>query len=103
MMMQLNPPIPVDTPRGAAYAHLVIDYSQEHYVLFVCFLCESGECWVYPNRDVKLQANLSMGVRVPNSAHFSQPDARAGDGLVNRTANYPLHNGNGNGKHEVHH
>ena len=65
MMMQLNPPLPVDTPKGAAYAHMVIDYSQEHYVLFVCFLCDSGECWVLPNRDVKLQQNLTMGVRVP--------------------------------------
>lgn len=65
MMMQLNPPLPVDTPRGPAYAHLVIDYSQEHYVLYVCFLQETGECWVLPNRDVKLQQNLTMGVRVP--------------------------------------
>lgn len=65
MMMQLNPPLPVDTPKGAAYAHMVIDYSQEHYVLFICFLCESGECWVLPNRDVKLQQNLTMGVRLP--------------------------------------
>jgi hypothetical protein len=67
-MMQLNPPLPVDTPRGPAYAHMVIDYSQEHYVLFVCFLCETGECWVLPNRDVKLQQNLTMGVRVPKAA-----------------------------------
>jgi hypothetical protein len=65
MMMQLNPPLPVDTPKGPAYAHMVIDYSQEHYVLFVCFLCDTGECWVLPNRDVKLQQNLTMGVRVP--------------------------------------
>ncbi len=65
VMMQLNPPLPVDTPKGAGYAHLVIDYSQEHYVLFVCFLNETGECWVYPNRDVRIQANLTMGVR-PN-------------------------------------
>jgi hypothetical protein len=67
MMMQLDPPLPVDTPRGPAYAHLVIDYSQEHYVLFVCFLCDTGECWVLPNRDVKLQQNLTMGVRAPKA------------------------------------
>lgn len=63
-MMQLNPPIPLDTPKGPAFAHMTIDYSQEHYVLFVCFLVESGECWVFPNRDVRLQKNLTMGVRV---------------------------------------
>ncbi len=64
-MLQLNPPLPVDTPKGSGYAPLVIDYSQEHYVLFVCFLNETGECWVYPNRDVRIQANVTMGVR-PN-------------------------------------
>ena len=67
-MMQLNPPLPVDTPKGSAYAHMVIDYSQEHYVLFVCFLCDTGECWVLPNRDVRLQQNLTMGIRLPTPA-----------------------------------
>ena len=65
MIQQLNPPLPVDTPRGPAYAHMVIDYSQEHYLLFVCFLQSSGECWIYANRDVRLQCNVSMGVRMP--------------------------------------
>jgi hypothetical protein len=65
MMMQLNPPLPLDTPKGPAYAHMAIDYSQEHYVLFVCFVRATGECWVFPNRDVKLEANLTMGVRPP--------------------------------------
>lgn len=68
MMTQLNPPLPLDTPKGPAYAHLVIDYSQEHYLLFVCFVCETGECWVFPNKDVRLQKNLTMGVRVPAAA-----------------------------------
>lgn len=63
MMMQLNPPIPLDTPKGPAFAHMIIDYSQDHYVLFVCFVCETGECWVYPNRDVQLQKNVTMGIR----------------------------------------
>ena len=67
-MLQLNPPLPVDTPKGPAYAHFVTDYSQEHYLLFTCFLLESGECWMFPNRDVKLQQNITMGVRLPKSA-----------------------------------
>ena len=78
MMMQLNPPLPVDTPKGAAYAHMVIDYSQEHYLLFVCFLCDTGECWVLPNKDVKLQKNLTMGVRTapPPADCTCEKDAR---------------------------
>ena len=63
-MLQLNPPIPIDTPKGPAYAHLVIDYGQEHYVLFVCFVNQTGECWIFPNRDVKVQKNLTMGIRM---------------------------------------
>ena len=65
MMLQLNPPIPLDTPKGAAFAHVLIDYGQEHYVLYVCFVNDTGECWVFPNRDVRLPKNLTMGVRVP--------------------------------------
>lgn len=85
MMMQLNPPLPVDTPKGPAYAHMMIDYSQEHYLLFVCFLCDSGECWVLPNKDVKLQRNLTMGIRLPAAAPCacsedqSQPTVGAND------------------------
>ena len=63
MMLQLNPPIPVDTPKGPAYAHMTIDYSQEHNLLFVCFIRATGECWIFPNRDVRLEMNLTMGVR----------------------------------------
>lgn len=67
-MLQLNPPLPVDTPKGPAYAHLVTDYSQEHYLLFTCFLMETGDCWLFPNRDVKIQQNVSLGVRMPKPA-----------------------------------
>ena len=94
MMMQLNPPIPVDTPRGPAYAHMVIDYSQEHYVLFVVFLADTGECWVVPNRDVKLQKNLTMGVRVAPSMTPPDPAASRAAFL------HPQPNGNGAVSHE---
>lgn len=63
MILQLNPAIPVDTPRGKAHAHLVLDYSQEHNLLFVCFIDATGECWTYQSRDVKLQKNITMGIR----------------------------------------
>ena len=64
-MLQLNPPIPLDTPKGAGYAHMVIDYGQEHYLLFVCFINDTGECWLFPNRDIKMQKNFTMGIRAP--------------------------------------
>lgn len=61
LMLQLNPPIPVVTPKGKGWAHVLIDYSQEHDLLWVVFLDESGECWTLPNRDVRIQKNMSLG------------------------------------------
>ena len=51
------PPLPVETPKGHAMAHFLLDYGFEHYLMFVCFVDESGECWVFDNRKVKMQKN----------------------------------------------
>ena len=65
-MTPLDAPIPlVDSFKSPAYAHLAIDYGQEHYMLFVCFINQTGECWIYTNREVKIQRNVTMGIRVP--------------------------------------
>jgi len=61
MITQLNPPIPLTTPKGAAWAHLVIDYRQEHDLLWVCFQDDTGECWTWGNREVHIQKNITMG------------------------------------------
>ncbi len=64
MILQLNPTLPLDTPLGPGYAHFIVDYSQEHPMLFVCFIDATGECWIFPQSDVKLQKNITMKVRV---------------------------------------
>jgi hypothetical protein len=61
MILQLNPPIPLDTPRGKAFAHVLIDYGQEHHLLWVCFIDETGECRAFQNPEVRLQHNETMG------------------------------------------
>jgi hypothetical protein len=61
MIIQLNPPLPLDTPKGRGWAHLLIDYSQEHDLLWVVFLNENGECWTLPNSDVRMVNNFSLG------------------------------------------
>lgn len=63
---QLHTPIPLDTPRGPGWAHAVIDYGQEHELLWVIFLDESGENWIYGQRQVRLRPNITMGVRCGN-------------------------------------
>jgi len=60
-MLQLTPPIPVITPKGKGYAHILIDYSQEHDLLWVIFLDSSGECWTYSNKDIKICPNTTLG------------------------------------------
>lgn len=60
MLTQLNPPLPIETPRGKGLAHLVIDYGPEHDLIWVCFL-DNGECWSYRNPDVRALNNVTMG------------------------------------------
>lgn len=61
MFTQLNPMIPVDTPRGSGYAIGVIDYSQEHDLLWVVFLDESRECWTFSNPEIRAPKNITLG------------------------------------------
>jgi hypothetical protein len=63
MMLQLNPPVPLDTPKGPADAHLVIDYGSEGHILFVTFVRHSGECWTWQARECQLEKNVTGGVR----------------------------------------
>jgi len=61
MILQLNPMIPItrksDGMKG--YAFLVIDYSQEHYILFVCWM-DNGDIWTLTNKDISMQNNPSL-------------------------------------------
>ena len=60
-MLQLNPMIPIfrvsDEMEG--YAFLVIDYSQEHNVLFTCAM-DNGEIWTLSNKEIRFCKNISL-------------------------------------------
>lgn len=58
---QLNPQIPMITEKGDGQAIAVIDYSEEHHLLWVVALDETGEIWTIPNPKVKLFPNYSIG------------------------------------------
>jgi hypothetical protein len=60
-LTQLNPPIPVITPKGEGYAHLIIDYGPEFSLLWVCFQDDTGECWTWPNHEIRGPKNTTMG------------------------------------------
>jgi len=61
MILQLNPMLPIkrisDNMEG--YAFLVIDYSQEHNLLFTCAM-DDGEIWTLLNSEIRFQKNISL-------------------------------------------
>ena len=59
-MIQLNPTIPLITPKGPGWAFFLIDRSQEHDLEWVVFLDNSGECWTFRNSDVRIQKNSTF-------------------------------------------
>jgi hypothetical protein len=59
-MIQLNPPIPLSTPKGNGWAFFPIDRSQEHDLEWVTFLDETGECWTFNNSEIRIQKNYTM-------------------------------------------
>jgi hypothetical protein len=62
MFTQLNPTLPVEVKdRGKGYAIAVIDYGQEHHLLWVVVLDSSGEIWTAANPTVTVQKNWTMG------------------------------------------
>ncbi len=61
MMLQLNPPIPLLTPKGPGRAIIVIDYSEDHDLVWTCFIDSSGEIWSFRNQEVRQVDNLTFG------------------------------------------
>ena len=82
-ILQLDPPIPLDTPNGAGMAHLVLDPGIEHDLQWVVFIDASGACWTYRNRDVRLRPNITMN-RHNVQADCSAPPA---GGTVSKAPN----------------
>lgn len=61
MFYQLNPTIPLKSPKASGECIAVIDYSSEHNLLFVIIDDETGEVWTVPNADVRGFKNYSVG------------------------------------------
>jgi hypothetical protein len=60
MMLQLEPPIPLETPKGTGRAVVLIDRSEDHDLEWVCFIDASGECWTFKNQEVRQVENRTM-------------------------------------------
>ncbi len=59
-MLQLNPPLEVDTPKGRGFAEVLIDYGLESDLYFVCVL-NDGEIWTFKNSEIKATQNITAG------------------------------------------
>ena len=68
MLVQLNPPLPMETSKGGGWAHFVIDYGPETALLWVVFMDADGACWTVPNPEVRMSFNWTMGRRKPEVA-----------------------------------
>lgn len=59
---QLNPPLPLTViGKGDGFAIGMIDYGQEHNLIWVTGITATGEIWCAPNPTVRLQPNWTMG------------------------------------------
>lgn len=73
---RIDPPIEIDTPRGKADAHFLIDYSADDNLVWVCFIRGSGECWSYRNPLIRKTWCETMGTgRRPDPVSPSVPNA----------------------------
>jgi len=61
MIVQLNPMIPIfrKSDKMKGYAFLVIDYSQEHDLLFTCAM-DNGDIWTLKNNEISFCNNISL-------------------------------------------
>lgn len=71
MIIRINPPIPLNSPRGSCWAHFLIDGGVETDLLWVTFLDDGGECWTWSNKDIRAQKNITLG-RVYNDETKSE-------------------------------
>lgn len=60
-MLQLNPPIPMNTPKGEGFAHILLDYGPESDLYWTVLITETGEIWTYANKYVRASKNITLG------------------------------------------
>ncbi len=59
-ILQLNPPIPLETPKGSGLAWFLIDYGVEYDLMWTVAINETGEIWTYSNKLVRATKNISL-------------------------------------------
>lgn len=82
-MPQLDPMLPLDTPKGEGFAFWRTDYSQEHDVLYSVIITATREIWDFPQPLVRGVKNISMGrLREVSAISDSFPRAFANEAKI---------------------
>jgi hypothetical protein len=61
MLLQLNPTVPLLTPKGKGTAWFVIDCGMENNLRWVVAQDDTGEIWTWGNQDVRARQNTTEG------------------------------------------
>ena len=79
MLLQLDPPLPVITPKGSGIAHILIDYGAEYNLMWTVFIDATGECWTFDNKHIRACKNFTLGRGAPEQPRdhtFAEPEIR---------------------------
>jgi hypothetical protein len=66
MLTQLQTPIPLQTPKGKAWAVAIIDYGPQWDLQWVTFIHDTGECWTFRNSQIRQESNYTFGLPTPS-------------------------------------
>ena len=80
MLTQLQTPIPLQTPKGKAWAVAIIDYGPQWDLQWVTFIHGTGECWTFRNKDIRQESNYTFGLPQPSPIHA--PNGHAPNGAM---------------------
>lgn len=79
-MLQLNPALPLETPKGPGWAHLVTWDNIEHSLYWTVFIDTTGEIWTFPNEQVRACKNYTADrfnpqQPLPAAVHAAGPES----------------------------
>ncbi|GAB2561917.1 hypothetical protein [Dyella jejuensis] len=84
-MLQLDPPLPLNTPKGEGMAHVLIDYGPESDLYWTVFITKTGEIWTFANREVRASKNITLGRTDPSAP--SRPNESTRQAAVSLAGN----------------
>ena len=63
ILFRLEPPIPLETPKGLGFALFLRDYGMDHDDLWTVAITETREVWTFRNSEVRVVENATFGRR----------------------------------------